>query len=60
MSTPKRINRAIVTAVVGSREASTEGRATAWQVASELAAQGAVIGTPLDRVYPKRHAALQL
>lgn len=58
----------------------------AWQVASELAAQGvvvvsglaagidaaayrgamasggrtiAVIGTPLDRVYPKRHAALQ-
>jgi hypothetical protein len=58
----------------------------AWQVASELAAQGvvvvsglaagiddaahrgamvsggrtiALIGTPLDRVYPKRHAALQ-
>ena len=73
-------------AVVGSREASTEGRAMAWQVASELAAQGvvvvsglaagidaaahrgamvsggrtiAVLGTPLDRVYPKRHGALQ-
>jgi DNA processing protein len=73
-------------AVVGSREASTEGRRTAWQLASELVAQGvvvvsglaagidaaahrgametgghtiAVIGTPLDRVYPKRHARLQ-
>jgi DNA processing protein len=73
-------------AVVGSREASTEGRTMAWQLASELVAQGvvvvsglaagidaaahrgametggrtiAVIGTPLDRVYPKRHAQLQ-
>lgn len=73
-------------AVVGSREASTAGRRMAWQLASELAAQGvvvvsglaagidgaahrsametggrtiAVIGSPLDRVYPKRHAELQ-
>jgi DNA processing protein len=73
-------------AVVGSREASEEGRLMAWRVARELAAVGivvvsglaagidaaahrgameaggrtiAVIGTPLDRVYPKAHARLQ-
>jgi DNA processing protein len=73
-------------AVVGSRDASTEGRATAWQLARDLTAQGyvivsglaagidasahggametggrtiAVIGTPLDRVYPRQHARMQ-
>ena len=30
-------------AVVGSREASTEGRRMAWQLASELVAQGVVV-----------------
>jgi DNA processing protein len=73
-------------AIIGSREASIDGRKRAWQLASELVAQGAVvvsglaagidaaahrgaietggrtiavIGTPLDRVYPRRHAWLQ-
>jgi len=81
----KLLARACV-AIVGSREASPAGRRMAWQLASELVAQGvvvvsglaagidaaahrgamemggrtiAVIGTPLDRAYPKRHARLQ-
>jgi DNA processing protein len=73
-------------AVVGSREASADGRLMAWQVARDLAAVGvvvvsglaagvdaaahrgameadgrtiAVIGTPIDRVYPRQHARMQ-